>query len=72
MFHICDGNLNNEIDEHLNISEGQYDFKKILELIKEHDQNNINKPISPETPKHISLDNDINNINKIKKFLISS
>lgn len=65
IFHISDSHLNNEIDEHLDIGDGEYDFKKIFSLI-----NKKEKLITLETPKiyYDSLEKDINNIKKIKEY----
>lgn len=65
IFHINDGRINNEIDEHLNIGEGNFDFKKIVSMIRGREGF-----ASLETPKirYTNLDNDINNINKIKRY----
>ncbi len=65
IFHICDGNLDNEVDEHLNIGEGEYDFERIAGLIGNRDA-----WISLETPKidYKSLDNDLINLKKIREY----
>jgi len=66
IFHLSDGNLNNDVDEHLNIGEGEYDFRRIIDLIR----NKKGKLTSVETPKtnYNSLEEDINNIKRIKKY----
>jgi len=62
MFHISDGKLNNEKDEHLNIGEGDYDFEFLMTYIKR----NESKYVTLETPRNLnSFDNDINNLKKL-------
>lgn len=62
MFHISDGKLNNEKDEHLNIGEGDYDFEFLMRCIKE----NESKYVTLETPRNSdSFDNDRNNLEKL-------
>lgn len=62
MFHISDGKLNNEKDEHLNIGEGDYDFDFLMSCVKR----NKFKYITLETPRNLnSFDNDINNLKKL-------
>ena len=66
IFHISDGKLDNEIDEHLNIGEGQYDFGFIKEMTKKSDK----KYFTLETPRHDNtLEEDIRNLMKLKEFL---
>jgi len=59
MFHICDGNINNEFDEHLNLGEGNFDLKFIKNCIGD-------KFVTFETPKKNNLINDIKNIKYFK------
>ena len=47
MFHISDGSLNNEKDEHLPIGEGDYDFEFLMNCIKK----NESKYVTLETPR---------------------
>lgn len=62
MFHISDGRLNNEKDEHLNIGEGDYDFEFLMRCVKRNEF----KYITLETPRDLnSFDNDINNLKKL-------
>ena len=63
--HICDGNLDTEKDEHLNLGEGDFDLKFIAELIR---KNNIEK-ITFEVPKKDGLSNDLRNIECFKKII---
>lgn len=68
IIHISDGKLDNEIDNHLSIGDGDFDFKLLFELIKEKDV-----MITLETPKtnYESLKEDIKNIKKAKELLNS-
>lgn len=61
LFHICDGDIENEKDSHLNIGAGSYDMQYFKEII----QNNHSKLITLETPRssQLSLDEDLANIN---------
>lgn len=65
MFHISDGKLDNEKDEHLNIGEGDYDFEFLIRCTK------MNNPtyITLETPRlnQKTLEEDIRNINMLKR-----
>lgn len=69
IFHISDGVLTNEEDEHLNIGEGKYDFNFLVNCIK---NSNI-KYITLETPRLnlYSLKEDLKNIERLKSFFIS-
>jgi len=60
MFHISDGNLNNEKDEHLPIGEGDYDFEFLMSCIKR----NESKYVTLETPR-----TDLNSVNEDVKNL---
>jgi deoxyribonuclease-4 len=64
LFHISDGKFDKEIDEHLNIEEGEYDFGFINEVIKKSEQ----KYITLETPRDLqnSLNEDLENLKKLK------
>jgi endonuclease IV len=67
IFHISDGRMNREIDEHLNLGEGGYDFEFIREMI----QKAGNKYITIETPRYNqnSLDEDIKNLKLANNML---
>jgi deoxyribonuclease-4 len=66
MFHISDGTLDNEKDEHLNIGEGDYDFEFLMSCV------------IICTPKYVTLetprtnlnyfDEDLKNLDKIVRF----
>ena len=60
MFHISDGKLNNEKDEHLNIGEGDYDFGFLISCIKRSNS----KYVTLETPRanSNSLKEDLKNL----------
>jgi len=63
MFHISDGTLKNEKDEHLNIGEGEYDFNFLVECIK----NSSTRYLTLETPRanpH-SLKEDLINLSRL-------
>ena len=64
MFHVSDGTLGEEKDEHLNIGEGEYDFRYLLQCIDDNPFGSV----TIETPRlnQKSLDEDIQNVNKIK------
>lgn len=67
VFHICDGTLLKGPDMHLSIGEGEYDFNFFAECIK----GGGSKYVTLETARRNlnSLDEDIKNLEKIKKFL---
>lgn len=64
MFHISDGRLSEEKDEHLSIGQGEYDFGFLLNCIMKNDS----RLVTVETPRlnKKSLDEDIQNCNKLK------
>ena len=62
VFHISDGLLNNQVDEHLNIGDGEYDFGYILNCVKD----NPFRLVTIETPltnKEL-LHEHVRNLNK--------
>ena len=65
LFHVCDGHLDSELDEHLAIGDGNFDFRKISELIGKRDA-----MMSVETPKsdYESLEDDVANVKKAKEY----
>ncbi len=67
IFHISDGKFDKEIDEHLNIGEGEYDFKFISKIIKDSSTDLI----TLETPRtsQVDIDEDIKNLKKLKSIL---
>ncbi len=66
VFHISDGMLTPGKDEHFNIGEGEYDFKFLLNCIK----NNDSKLATLETPRNNlnSLEEDLENIRTLRRF----
>ena len=64
MFHVSDGMLSEERDEHLGIGEGEYDLGYFLQCVKD----NSSGLVTLETPRlnQKSLYEDIQNLNKIK------
>lgn len=67
MFHISDGNLDQEKDEHLDIGKGEYDFKFLINCIKK----NESKYLTLETPKDNlnSCKQDLENLKKLNRYL---
>lgn len=67
-FHICDGELNNEKDEHFNLGDGDFDLKWIKNiLVKLARENDIFLVF--EVPKNSNnLKNDLKNIKYFKKL----
>lgn len=63
MFHISDGRLNKEKDEHLSIGEGDYDFEFLMSCVKEAKS----KYVTMETPrtKLNSFDEDLKNLERL-------
>ena len=68
VFHISDGMLSEEKDEHLRIGEGEYDFRHLMECV--YVGENINY-ITFETPRASlnSLNCDLENLNNFKKVV---
>jgi len=64
MFHISDCDLKTEIDNHLNIGDGELDFKFLKECILKTDP----RYVTLETPRRnlYSLNEDLNNLEKLK------
>lgn len=67
MFHISDGKLNNEKDEHLNIGEGDYDFEFLTRCVKEAKS----KCVTLETPraKLNSFEEDLKNLQRLEAMV---
>lgn len=67
-FHISNGKIDNEKDEHFNLKEGDFDLKWIKDILKElADKNDIN--LLFEIPKgDKGLENDLRNINYFKSI----
>ena len=63
MFHVSDGMLSEEKDEHLNIGDGEYDLGYMLECVNESDS----RLVTLETPREdqTSLEEDVINIKKL-------
>ncbi len=64
MFHVADGRLDFEKDEHLNIGEGEYEWDFLMDVIKKSDC----KYVTLETPRE-NLKGDFKNLKKVKDFL---
>jgi len=67
VFHLCDGIYSPGPDNHLDIGEGEYDFKFFIDCIKKNDS----QLVTLETPKenYKSLKQDLKNLEKIKKYI---
>jgi len=67
IFHLCDGFVDYERDEHLNIGKGCYDFDFLINCV----ERNNSKLITLETPRinQKSLKEDTENIDKLKKII---
>lgn len=70
VFHMSDGTLGEEKDEHIDIGEGEYDFKYLLRCIGD----NPFGFVTLETPRlnQQSLDEDVKNVNIIRAVKFSS
>jgi len=68
IFHISDGKFDKEIDEHLNIGEGEYDFEFINKIIRKSSSDMI----TLETPRNnnIDINEDLKNLEKLKNLLV--
>lgn len=64
MFHISDGHKDNEIDEHLNLGEGDFDISFLKRCIQE----SKNKTVTFETPKENGLSQDMKNLEYFEKI----
>jgi deoxyribonuclease IV len=64
MFHISDGLLKEEKDEHMDIGAGEYDFDYLMDCVKKNER----KQVTLETPKKNteSLDDDKENLDRLK------
>lgn len=63
VFHISDGNLDSPIDEHLDIGNGEYDFKFLVSCLEKVEVSYV----TLETIKS-SLEDDKRNISKLKTY----
>jgi deoxyribonuclease-4 len=68
MFHISDGTLDNEKDEHLNIGDGDYDFGFLMNSVNRSEF----KYVTLETPrtKLGSFEDDLKNLGKLTLWRI--
>jgi len=64
LFHIADGRIDYEKDEHLNFEKGNYDLELMMKLVKKYSKNKI--CITLETPRK-SIGDDLMNLDFIKK-----
>ncbi len=66
LFHISDGILTIESDEHLNIGTGQYDMNFLMQCIEKSSE----KMVTLETPReNNSLMSDVRNLKRINQIL---
>ena len=67
VFHVSDGTLSEERDEHLGIGDGEYDFGFLMEYIKRSET----KMVTIETPRVVQgeLMGDIKNLNNIRTYI---
>lgn len=64
MFHVADGRLDFEKDEHLDMGEGEYDWKFLINVIKESDCDYV----TLETPRE-TLKDDLKNLRSLKVLI---
>jgi deoxyribonuclease-4 len=66
VFHVSDGTLSEERDEHLGIGEGEYDFDFLLRCV----EYSLFRLVTIETPTNNSnfLEDDVKNVIAINKF----
>jgi len=64
IIHLCGGNTNYEIDEHLDLDRGDFDLPYLIEIIKLSSAERI----TFEVPKTNGLDNDLRNIKYFKRY----
>ena len=62
MYHLADGTLSNEKDEHLHFGQGEYDLAGIIKII------NSDRPVTLETPRK-TLADDLANLEKLNSLL---
>lgn len=67
MFHISDGNLVGEKDEHMGIGEGEYDINYLLNCVKGNPFNLVTVE-TPRMPEYLLRD-DIRNVNMLNKLV---
>jgi endonuclease IV len=67
VFHVSDGTLSEERDEHLGIGDGEYDFGFLMEYVKRSGA----KMVTIETPRVMQgeLRGDIKNLNIIRTYI---
>lgn len=63
MFHVADGKLDFERDEHLHIGEGEYNWDFLMGIIK----NSYCEYVTLETPRD-ELEDDLKNLKKLKGY----
>jgi deoxyribonuclease-4 len=70
MFHLSDGDLVTEKDQHLNLEEGNYDLNFLMNCVISG-KHGHSKHVTLETPRMNlnSFDEDLDNVNRLKKYL---
>jgi len=66
MFHISDGKLNNEKDEHLNIGHGDYDFEFLMSCVKKSGGEYLT--LETQRTRLNSFDEDIENLDMLMLY----
>jgi|GEM_PF-904301 endonuclease IV len=68
IFHVSDGKFDKEIDEHLNIGDGEYDFEFIVDIINK----SKGEYVTLETPRNNinSIKNDLRNLHILKNLIL--
>jgi sugar phosphate isomerase/epimerase len=67
LFHISDGYVDREKDEHLNLGDGSYDLNYIKSIILKNEYSDI----VFETPKKDRLTNDLKNMGKFRNIILA-
>lgn len=67
MFHISDGRLRSEKDEHLAVGDGDYDFQFLMNCVKRSESSHITLETARTNPD--SFDEDFANLRKLSRYL---
>lgn len=67
MFHISDGRLCSEKDEHLAVGDGDYDFQFLMNCVKRSKSSHITLETARTNPD--SFDEDFANLRKLSRYL---
>ncbi len=63
MFHLCDAKFNKEVDEHLNLGEGELDLEFIKNILTKE-----NKEVTLEVPLKNGLKNYLDNVKNLRSL----